>query len=105
MDIFYADLSQVINETIIYYHLEDKNYQELLDLDIIEYTYLIISQIHNINYELYEEIISSYLSYLLKDKNIHSHNFLFNDFNKLYLSLFKDNLVNIKKNALNLNIK
>ena len=82
---------------IIYYHLEDKNYQELLDLDIIEYTYLIISQIHNINYKLYEEIISSYLSYLLKDKNTHSHNLfthshnLFNDFNKLNLSLFKDN--------------
>lgn len=90
MDTLYEDLIHIINETIINHNLEDKNYQELLDLDIIEYIYLVISQIHHINYKSYEEIIREYLKYFVKDKQ-----------NNSLLYEFKEN-ANLEKNNIDI---
>ena len=97
MDIFNTDLCNIIKETILDNQLEDKNFQQLLDLDIIEYIYLIISQIHNIKYEDAEEIISFHLRNSIKENNKNNLcNNLLDDLTKIDLNSFKNEVINVE---------
>ncbi len=69
MDVINNDIINTIDDTIKIHNLNDKTFSELLDLDIVEYIFIILSQIHNINFNNIENsIIDELLNYLNNKK-------------------------------------
>ena len=90
MNTFYNDLFEIIKETIIENHLENMKLQQLLDLDIIEYIFLIISQLYDVNYCDTEEIILNYLKVVLCVNNKKSlYKNILNEFKNINYDIFK----------------
>lgn len=69
MNTINKDIINIIDDTITINNLKDKSFSELLELDLVEYIFIILSQIHNINFNLIENsIIEEIVNYCNNNK-------------------------------------
>ncbi len=74
MEIIHNDIKKLISETITSNNLEIKTFDELIEMDIIEYIYIILSEIHKIDYNLIEKTIIEKLKEYINQYQVISKN-------------------------------